>query len=120
MCPSITGSRTNQLVLFDSAGKSLGVKNGGCNFLKIGAGCALEGNSDITIGKYVVKHPNAYFGACTYENGEATITGTFEDGDVTETYSLQCSAGPADCGVDGNGFPVLGGENYGVMGNRVE
>jgi hypothetical protein len=74
LCPTVTGSRFNQVRLYDESKNMLAVAAGSCNIAGIGAGCALEGFSNITIDNYVVSHPNAIFGSCAYENPNITVT----------------------------------------------
>jgi len=74
VCPSVTGSRNDQIALFDRNGKQLGAVNENCSL--ISGPCKVEGSSDISVGPYTVQHSKAVFGPCAYKDLEVEIAAT--------------------------------------------
>ena len=98
VCPSATGSRNDQIELFDSDGKQLGAINETCS--PVSGPCKIEGSSDITIGPYTVKHPGAIFGPCVYKDGKMEITTSDKFNTLTQQLFATCKVGPFACAGD--------------------
>lgn len=96
ICPSITGSRQNQLAIYDKDHNSLATYTETCSILPISK-CNLQGLSDVTLAQYTVMHPNAFFGYCEYKDLEVKISVT--EGSQTETQVLyaRCGSTPFPC-----------------------
>ena len=112
VCPSVTGSRNDQIALFDKDGKSLGAVNENCSL--ISGPCKVEGFSDITVGPYTVQHPKAIFGPCAYKDLEVEIAAT--DGPITAKQKLfaTCKVSSFLCASDPE-KPILGTFNEVIM-----
>ncbi|PUU73409.1 hypothetical protein B9Z19DRAFT_1069011 [Tuber borchii] len=104
ICDGGTGSRNNQIELFDGDGEPLGAVNENCS---LGSGtCKVEGLSDITVGPYTVNHPEAFFGPCTYKNTQIEITATDgEDVIVKQQLFATCKSSKTLC-EDDSGIPT--------------
>ncbi|KAF2258616.1 hypothetical protein CC78DRAFT_586931 [Lojkania enalia] len=95
VCNSATGSRNNQIALFDRDGKPLGAVDENCSL--ISGPCKVEGFSDITVGPYTVKHPGAIFGPCAYTDVEMEITATDGFNTVNQLLFATCKVSPFPC-----------------------
>ncbi|PUU78295.1 hypothetical protein B9Z19DRAFT_1065163 [Tuber borchii] len=107
VCPSIIGSRNNQIDLHDGDGKPLGLAHESCSL--ISGPCKVEGTSNITVGPYTVIHPGAVFGPCAYRDMVMQITAT--DGVNTARQLLF-----ATCGV----IPFVCDPERGIVGQVNE
>ena len=92
MCPSVTGSRKNQIALLDGNRKPLGAVDEDCSF--ISGPCKVEGLGNITAGPYTVVHPGAFFGPCTYKDAKMEITATDVFNTVREQLFATCKVAP--------------------------
>lgn len=104
VCSSVTGSRNNQLALFDKDRKPLGAVDEDCSITS--GPCKVEGNGEIQIGPYTVKHPGAIFGPCVYTDLKMEITATNGFTTVAQQLYATCKVGPYLCGDDEN--PYIG------------
>ena len=98
VCDGATGSRNNQLVLFDAIGEPLRSVNETCS--PNSGPCKVEGSSDITVGPYTVKHPGAIFGPCVYKDMKIEITTTDGPNPVKQQLFATCNVGPFACAGD--------------------
>ena len=114
VCPSATGSRSNQISLQDGDRKPLpnGVVAESCSLI---SPCKLEGLSNITVGPYTVVHPGAFFGSCLYKDLNVEVTATDGFNEVRQQLFATCKIAPFPaCGADPDN-PILGTLNEVVM-----
>ena len=114
VCPSVTGSRNNQIALFDAGGAPLpnGAVDENCSL--ISGPCKVEGFSNITVGPYTVVHPGAIFGPCVYKDVKMEITATDGFNTVRQQLFASCNVAPfAACGTPEK--PIIGTLNEVVM-----
>ena len=107
VCPSATGSRNNQIALFDAGGAPLpnGAVNENCSL--ISGPCKVEGFSNITVGPYTVIHPGAIFGPCVYKDVQMEISATDGFNTVRQQLFATCNVAPfAACGTPDQ--PIIG------------
>ena len=95
VCPSIIGSRTNQIELHDADGKPLDIEMESCSL--ISKPCKIEGSSNITVGPYTVIHPGAVFGPCAYHDMVMQITATDGLNTARQQLFATCGVTPIVC-----------------------